>query len=156
MAKPIGTLGTIDSLTIAGRTFTNLSGLIIVYGSILTTSHSATFRKANGASGYTPSGSLAFKGYALRLSPSTVASTGGSYSLAQSDNDVGLDSATSLTNPVYIAGSANAFAIAPPQTLAALPIDFAIDIPVLNGKYLTLNDSGGVGRIDAIVYGYEA
>ena len=53
MAKPIGTLGTIPTITVGGRVFTDLDNLIVLTAYAQTgTAAGATFREPVASSGY--------------------------------------------------------------------------------------------------------
>lgn len=155
MAKPIGTVGNIPTLEVAGRVFTDLDNLIILYGST-TNTNGASLRRANGTSGYTPSGSNSFKILALRQT-ATLGSTptNGYGSLGYSDNDVAVNTATAATNPVYVAGALNNFPFSNPQTQAQVPSEHPLDFTVPNGKFVFADGGGGVGSVSWQVFGYE-
>lgn len=111
MAKAIGTLGNIDTISIGGRVFTDLTNLIMLYTYIQNggAAQYGTFRKAGGTTGYTPSGGLTFKFSAARISQLATTLNGtGSFTVGYSDNDMGF-AGTSPTNGKYIANSSAAY-----------------------------------------------
>ncbi len=158
MAKPIGTLGTIDTLTVGGRVFTDLVN-IIVLGGYITTNTNSCLRKSNGAAGYAVTSGKTLTISAVRAqSGVTLSATEGvsGFSLAQADVDVGLDSASALTNPVYDRGTASfrtayLFSAAGQNNVVDVG---GISLPVLATKYLAVNGSSTAMSIMA--FGYEA
>lgn len=161
MARPIGTLGTIDTLTIGGRTFTDLTNLISLVGVFAgSTDIYCTFRKSNGSAGYTPSGSNRFQLGALVNQSVSIAATAGDYFvMAQSDNDAGFPSSTTLTNPVYVAANASLF-INLSQDTTKQTAEFInyFNFIIANGKYLSIagnSITGANSRWLLTAYGYE-
>lgn len=150
-----------DSMTICGVTLT-LSRVKVLYAKVNTATRFTTFREANGTAGYTPSGSLTYKVYAMvALNPTgTVNNTP---RLLYGDTDVGLNAAGAPTTPIYLAGDATNFvntarawfSTANSPTMPA-PRDFCvpIDFTLPNGKYLAAYASEGSDS-NTIVYGYE-
>ena len=106
MAIPIGTLGTIPTLTVGGRVFTDLTNLIILYGMSTTSTHNwSTLRKQNGSSGYTvTSGKTLTINAVTCITPN---STAPAVSLLYGTSDVGLDSGSAPTGAVYLAGGSS-------------------------------------------------
>ena len=105
MAKAIGTLGNVDSLTIGGVTFTDLTNLIVLTGAVGAINNKTTLRKPDGTAGYqvTVGKTLTHRAVMLQIKNSTVTST--TYPKFQySDNDVGVDTVTAFTNPVFYGG----------------------------------------------------
>ncbi len=156
MAKPIGTLGTIETLTIGGYVFTNIAGLIVL-ASKGTTNGNCTLRKMNppGSAGYAVTSGKTLTIYAISML-SNAAMTN---SLLYADNDVGLDTATSFTNPVYFgSGSATAvtmFVVPTSQTGINGPMQFAPVFSVPATKYPAIvTNTGNTNSVTA--YGYEA
>ncbi len=107
MAKPIGTLGTVDSLTVAGRVFSDMANLISLY-TYTESNTKGTFRKSNGSAGYPVTTAKTLTLGAMRVIINAASSAVYPIQLAQSDNDLGLDSSSSLTNPLYYAGASTA------------------------------------------------
>jgi len=102
MATPIGTLGTIPTLTVAGRVFTDLTNLIYLGTVISGGPTDATFRllSGSGGAGYQVTGGKTLTIYAISAVTKTNNSIG--LGLVQSDNDCGFSG--SFSNPVYEIG----------------------------------------------------
>jgi hypothetical protein len=97
MAKPIGTLGTIDTLTIGGRVFTDLSTLIILNAGTNTIAvRYSTFRLATATSGgYAVTAAKTFTFHAIRgFYNENVAGNIASVQLGSHSASIGFDSAT--------------------------------------------------------------
>lgn len=104
MAKPIGTLGTIDTLTVGGRVFTDLTNLIIL-GMANGGGFNSTFRKQYPTN-VTGAGYQVTGGKSLTLWAAQILALGAdNIQILYSDNDVGLSSGTAFTNPVYPHGN---------------------------------------------------
>jgi len=155
MAKAIGTLGTIDTLTVGGRTFTDLTNLIILYGLVSTAGRHTTLRLPNASSGYQVTSGKTFKIEAIFASTSSASA--GPVMPFYGDTDVGLDSASAPTNPVYIGGNNNPQAIALAGNTSGNLV-LSNPIPGMNfsvpaGKYPCVY-AGATSSLVA-VYGYE-
>lgn len=154
MAKPIGTLGTIPTLTIGGRVFTDLTTIKMLYarqgGDVR-----SSFRLANGTSGYAVTGGTTLTVYAVAIIPNDSSTIG--FQLAYSDNDVGSDTNTAFTNPVYWMGASNALhqVAAVGSGMPEAVRSFALNFQVLAAKYPGLQISTAA-RFSMILYGYEA
>lgn len=101
MATPIGTLGTIPTLDLGGRVFTDLT-TIKVLGGYGAGGQFATLRLSTATSGYTVT-----NGMTLTLTTLTHAWVGGvdvAANLGYGDNDVGMGSAAAPTNAVWAFG----------------------------------------------------
>lgn len=101
MARPIGTLGTIDTFAAGGRIFTDLSNLVILIGALGggATQYS-TLRKCNTSAGYqAPAATFRCKALAVNVNAT------GSIGLMYGDNDVGLSTASVPTTPIYEIGA---------------------------------------------------
>lgn len=104
MARAIGTLGTIPSITVGGLVLTDLTNLIVLAGEVFTNSRTS-FRLPTASSGYAVTTGKTLKVHAMRLN---FQGTGGdAIFLTYSDNDVGFSSATAFTNSVPYAGTTN-------------------------------------------------
>lgn len=151
MPKPIGTLGTIPTLTVAGRVFTDLDNLKILRGRVADSTNSyGTFREENGSAGYTPSGLNNFRVRAIRV----IGDSGsGDLYFGQSDDDVGASSAGAPTNFVPPGNSTVLGLIANlgVRNDIELPSDFLVE----NGKYLSLSGAATAASATVEVYGYE-
>lgn len=147
------------SLTVAGRVFTDLTNLIILYcqAGISATTTNCTFRKSGGSAGYTPSGSKAFKAYALTIENyNSSTSVGAAAQLLTTTADAGFDTATAFTGPVYLAANGGATFFGSNSVATGVPFQYAIDFVVANTLYLsyTVPGSTSLGS-HALVYGYE-
>jgi hypothetical protein len=148
----------IPTLTVGNRVFTDLTNLIILYGAAHgTTTTNCTFRKANASSGYTPSGSKAFKVQALSSNLSfSAASTNGTAVLLYSDSDTNPDTSNVFTNPVYIGGNASNAAIGNLISLSNSHFEYAVDFTIPNLKYPGFSISSTSTVFQTIqLYGYE-
>lgn len=99
----VGAVGITPSLTIGGRVFTDLTNLIILHGAVAAGQANCSLRKANGVAGYAVTAGKTLTIYACKGRSNTAANT--KIILLYSDNDMGVDTATAPTNPVYIMGS---------------------------------------------------
>lgn len=159
MAKAIGTLGTVDTITVGGRVFTDLTNLIIIMTSITTASRYGTFRKASASAGYTPSGGLTFKFGAIRMIPAGYAAgDSDSCQLLYGDNDVGVNSAAAPTTPVF-PGGGTVFEMGPQAVLtlqaSAYGGEGITDFVVPNGKYPGAFHNGAGSLIVYQGFGYQ-
>lgn len=155
-----GSLGLIPHLNIGGLVFTDLTNLIVLSGSVSTSSNGATVRKLGTQTGYTPSGSNKFDVWGVRMvckpDDTTV-----NCRMYYADNDVGMNSATAPTNPV---GPATASATGDSPILvmnSAIGTDAAMEVALIrfqvpNGKFLHFRvDAGAITGVIFLVYGYE-
>lgn len=147
MATPIGTLGTIPTLTVAGRVFTDLTTLITLHA-IAGGSNYATFRLPNGTSGYQVTTGKTYTVYAAKTYL-TAAAGWTSMTIGYGDNDVGQTSAAAPTNLVVVGGSTTI-----PLVAAASPAEAPtkFNIPAL--KYPALVNVSATGA--GVIHGYEA
>lgn len=151
MLQPIGTLGTIDNLTVGGRVFTDLTNLIQLYSENLATGGNFTFRKLSASSGYAPSGVTFLPKAFNMVNPDASSRTA---AICSSDNDVGFSSASSLTNPVRPAGSASgAMFFAPTLSNKEFPLSGFV---VSSGKFVSGDCGTGGQSTRHWLYGYEA
>lgn len=98
----------IDTLTVGGRVFTNISGLLQLYANIVaSTGTNSTFRKPGAASGYQVPASKTFTVAAVRVINNSVAGLIAT-TLLYGDADVGMAGTTAFTNATYIAGASAA------------------------------------------------
>lgn len=160
MATPIGTLGTIPSLQIGGRVYTDLTSLIIL-GADATAGRWGTMRLCSGTAGYQVT-----TGKTLTISSVAANSPAGGGSsvygtILYGNTDVGFQSASAPTSPVYMFGSSTVFPILGAFAASGASVsnykDTAINInfAVPATKYPALENSGGA-EIFMIAYGYEA
>lgn len=150
MATPIGTLGTIPTLTVGGRVFTDLSTLITVVGSIVqATGTNSTCRAPVATAGYQVTTGKTYTIWAA----SYVSHVVGVFQLLYTDNDTGTPGATAFTNPKYYnSDSANPiFITAASVSTVSREVFFAV--PAL--KYVSLLTGTGSMVGSCWFYGYE-
>lgn len=143
----------IPSVIVGNRTLIDNGSLMVLYcATNSATNRYCTFRKQDGSSGYTPSGTRSFHLLAVRsLSFNT---TSANFTIFQSGNDVGIMSSTSPTSVVNIGGNANLGTFYKSGAIGWTG-DYLADFVVSNGKYLSY-DNGGVLSIDlTMAFGYE-
>lgn len=146
----------IPSLTVAGRVFTDLVNLKqLRFSTASGGNFSATARLPSASSGYQVPVGKTFKVVAVQYFIESAAAAGGSktVAIAQSDNDVGLNSATALSNAVYPGGAlGNAFlnAISTLQNNWEAVVDFS----VAASKYISVENTTGAG-LKGWIFGYE-
>lgn len=154
MPTPIGTLGSVDTVTVGGRSFTDVPNLIILSMYIGGSGNFTTGRKANGTAGYQVTAGKtytigAIRGYLMLASAGTTIQSGIGYA----DNDIGLDQNTTPTNPVYAYGASTAAVFAPYFSQLTLELPVLFGIP--QNKYVfTLNSDGT--KQQWYTFGYEA
>lgn len=159
MANAIGTIGNIPTLTVAGRLFTDLTSIIMLATHTTTGgSRNGTFRKMGSGSGagYQVTAGKTMTVYAANFTINQTAATEVP-AIAQSDNDVGIDSATALTNAVYFGSeSSSRFTLA---VTPAAAVGSTVSIPLFGkvaaAKYCTVN-SGNTADLVCYAYSYEA
>lgn len=156
MAKPIGTLGTIDTLQIGGRIFTDLTNLIVLFSSVNSGTH-ATFLKTyptQGTSGYSVTGGKTLTVQAIQLFSQTAVNA---FNLLYNDIDVGFDSSTSFTNPVYFTSGSSSQNASIPNIFSASVTQNQFYYPFWRtpaGKFPSISWSSSNNQ-SAFGYGYE-
>lgn len=157
MAKPIGTLGTIETLTVAGRVFTDLTNLIIL--------HSKTggqvycgFRKSTGSAAYQVTTGKTLTVNALRYMAGTFnAAAYLNFYLVYGDNAVGWDSVTGPTTPIYECdGSSTSRLARPVATLFAPYWEDTSGFNVVAQKYLVQEQAAAGSVLKVSAFCYEA
>lgn len=151
MAKPIGTIGNIPTITVGGRVFTDLTNLIQLMNYVNDTSY-ATFRAPNGTAGYAVTASTTLQVKAVIVHPGSTGAP--SISLGYGDNDVGIGSGAAPTNAVWNAGSKDIMAVTGRGNTGSVGSQGAVanfNIPA--GKYPACYSSLGV--VHAHIFGYE-
>lgn len=151
--RAIGTLGTIDSITVGGRVFTDLTNLIILHAGLSTGGDFSTFRKASGSAGYQVTAGKTLHIYALDAWANAT-NVQSSIILLYGDTDVGQTSGSGPTNPVYLAGSTT-YQIADYNNGTGGGIVYkasALDFPIPSTKYVAYL-SGNLSSV--VLYGYE-
>lgn len=156
--RQIGTLGTIDTLTVGGRVFSNLSSLIQLYGCVLSaTNRYTSFRKPNTTSGYAPSG-VTFRVCAI-TAQSYITNTQNAASIYYADNDSGIASTTAPVNPVYVGGSAGNSGLISELLAATTTVGdetiYILDFVIPSGKFLGVDNNAQANQVVYKVYGYE-
>lgn len=147
----------IPTLTVGGRVFTDLKNLITLTA-WLGTPNWSILRKVGASAGYTPSGSLAFRAWAIDFRPSTATAVANQTgpSLFYADADTGLNNTTALTNRVNLGGDSTiGFGN---SAVLAQSIQSAINWLMPNGKYMgvALDNAGSAGTRNIVfIYGYE-
>lgn len=153
MARAIGTLGTIDSITVGGRVLTDLTNLITLIASVDGANNHCTFRKPNGTSGYQVPGGKVFTVLGIRME---IGNAADAFDMGYSDNDAGFATTTAFTNPVFFADAGAINQHAPAQTvLPIFEMNYGIGFQVLAAKYLFFA-SGATMSNYVIAYGYES
>jgi len=156
----VGTVGMVDSLTIGGRTFTDLTNLISLVGNV-TSGAFTTLRKLDATSGYTPSGSNKFKVHAIKMFlVNASAASNSSLNLGYGDTDSGVGGGAPTT-PKYVgndATNAHIFPIpwvgtanGPIQDTFELAYGQPFTIPNTKFPFVT----GNAVQAQVIIYGYE-
>jgi hypothetical protein len=152
MARPIGTLGVIDTITVGGRVFTDVSTLKILNGFVATNNNSVLSDVSTATNGYIVPALKTFTIYALKAFHTGTSASSNQINILYADNNVANDSATAFTTPVYSAGSSVTAAIIGHFTTPTIETSFLFAIPT--GKYPSMV-RGGTGNIYIHAYGYE-
>lgn len=157
MANAIGTIGNIPTLTIGGRLFTDLTTIIPLYTHVTSGGNRfGTFRKmgAGTGAGYQVTAGKTMIVYASQMANDAAALETASY--AQTDADVGLDSATALTNPVYFGSESTTFRAVLGSTTSAAGsvVNLALSGKVAATKYCTANGAN-VSNASHLAWAYE-
>lgn len=158
MAKPIGTLGTIDTLTVGGRVFTDLTNLLVLMG-YTDSNTKASLRAAIGSSGWAVTGGKTLTIYAIRTRVNVALSaTGNIFNtiLLSTSVDLGMDGAGVLTGAAYMAGSSTlSAAIVSNGTSGANTYENGhLGFTVAAGLYTTVVQTTGQ-PVTTHVFGYE-
>ncbi len=156
MAKPIGTLGVIDTLTVGGRVFTDVTSNLIIIGSSGPngTGNHNTMRKPGSASGYQVTSGKTLTLYAFSAIASVLGS-GGGIQFAYGSTDVGFNSNSAPAGVFYFgSGSANAteFSLSPVGTT----VQGAIHHPIPALNYADCLSATATNTLTCYAYGYEA
>lgn len=151
MSRQIGTLGTIDTIAAGNRLITDLGSNLIILGATNGAStHFTTLRTTNGSSGYQVPGGKSLKIIGYDSSVAVGAAAGG-LGILYGDTDVGLDSASAPTNPIYQNANGSASTI-----LLAVSAGFfgaAVNFTIPTGKYPAVVCAGTIA-IYVNIYGY--
>ena len=150
MSNPISNLGTIPTLTVGGRTFTDLTNLKILVGDVSTT-NKTTMRVPGATSGYAVTSGKTFVVDVIEfVNPNTTVSY---IQLTYADNDVGVNQTTALTNPVYALSNSSSYYTS--ATVAGSHNIFYPNFRVPAGKYITIVGNVNGSYADTIIYGHE-
>lgn len=162
MAQPIGTLGTIPTLTVGGRVFTDLDNLItlVAQEGASATSQNCTFRKVGVTGGYVVPALTTFKLIAIKIVSVTAtagANANGNLDILYADNDVGFGTNTAFTNPVYLGGDSSSVVRFQSLIATGQSSEFVINFDIPAGKYPAIAGQFAVtGQEDMVIaYGYE-
>jgi hypothetical protein len=143
-------------LQIAGRVFTDLTNLIVVYGGVNTLLRFTGMRVPNGTAARQTTSGKTFTIYAV----DPVSGGGGNfiyYLLLYGDTDVGLDSSSAPTNAVYLAAdSGNGIVASLATSASGGSISKSGGNPhfsIPSQKYPTIKAS--VANAGIYAYGYE-
>lgn len=159
MARQIGTLGNIDTITVGGRVFTDTANIIILAGTAPTsTLRNCGLSKQGGSSGAYPvtTGKTYTANAALIIG---ITAANAAADIGQSDNSLVVSGdASSPTNPIYFITNSST----PAQGLTtAAAVGATLSLP-LGGKiastkfgFFTTNGSGSAGAT-CLLFGYEA
>lgn len=160
MAKPIGTLGTIDSLTIGTRVFVDLDNLIVLSAAgYAGSNYICTARLANATSGYQVTSGKTLRIDATQFYIDQVYTVTLAFRMFYSDNDVGFATAGTTTNEVvYNDGGTGTYArslfpVENPQSQVAYKYPF---FSVPSGKYPGCAHGGASLNWSGMLFGYES
>lgn len=148
---PLITPGAIPSLEIAGRTFTDLTNLIVLFASPKAGAGTryGTFRRVGTSAGYQVTAGKTLKIKAMRIDCSAVSA--GLYDLIKyCDNDIGLGAAADGTNPTSAVGTPITNVLATGNNQQFLCMDFAIPAT----KYPSFDSQAALGGL-ILLFGYE-
>jgi len=152
MANPIGNLGTIPTLSVGNHVYTDLTNLIVLHGYAVG-AHNCTLRKGAASAGYQTTTGKTLTISMIHMQQNN--GTQGQITLSYSDNDVGLDSSTSLTNGVNVIGSA-ATPWLSGNTTAGAEFTKACSFGVPSQKYTTVVGINASAQTILDAFGYEA
>lgn len=157
MAKAIGTLGTVDSLTIAGRTFTDFTNLKILQGALSNAASNSTPVIMGQSSGYQVPVGKTFRVLALVVQTSLASAANTIVVLGYANNDAGYNSTTAFIGFVGVDGGSSPSV----ETAQVLYVDgnngkqeVAVSFDIPAGKYVALSSSTNAYQ-NIFVYGYE-
>lgn len=160
MAKPIGTLGVIDTLTVGGRVFTDLANLktLVAQEGASATTVNCTFREVGTNTGYVVPGGKTFKLFAISIINVTanLSDSASAFDLIYADNDVGFGTNTAFTNRVYMGGASGLVRFAS-RGLLGTSLEVSVNFNIPAGKYPAIESifqATGQEKM-VIAYGYE-
>lgn len=154
MAKPIGTLGTIPTLTVGGRVFTDLTNLLVLGAYNGTGTKYATFRKNNTSAGYFVTSGKTLTISALNVQSQDTSTSTSSVGLGYSTQDVGFNSASEPSADTFQYGNSGFYvwAFIGNQIPVQSERSTIFTIPAASAPFMK---SIGSGEVWATVYGYE-
>lgn len=151
-ARAIGTLGVIDTLTIGGRVFSDLTNLKSLGAGVLFANYT-TFRSPNSTSGYQVTTGKTFNIYAIKSYTANVdTNAAGSFNIGYANADAGLNGAAPSTI-VYMGGDigqAHILQFSSRGNEVALATPFGV--PSQKYPFVTGNSAG---QIQCFAFGYE-
>ena len=145
--RPIGSLGAIPTLQIAGSVFTDLTNIQVLWAYTVSQTRSV-FKKINASTGYavTTGKTLNVTGYMTFATSLTY------FIFVSADSDIGFDTATAFTNPVYEVGGSTLGLYGNETTAAPLYKSTIFTVPAL--KYMNYQ-SPGSNQVKIQAFGYE-
>lgn len=152
MARLLGTAGNIDTLTVGGRTFTDVSSnLIELAVAAQSATQFGTARKLNASSGYAVTAGKTLTIYAARITIITAGS-GAGLNLLYGSSDVGMGSGSTPSGVFYMAGSTTS-TLNINQNASLGYQEFAVNFSVGSGLFPGILINGG--SVSGILFGYE-
>lgn len=103
MAVAIGNLGTIPTLTVGNRVFTDLTNLITLSGFVSGGGNYGTMRAPNGTAGYQVTAGKTYTIHSLIITGGGVTGTGAG-TILYGNTDVGTGAGSAPTTPIYYGG----------------------------------------------------
>lgn len=140
----------INTLTLNGSSVSYPSIVLTCYAS---TNTACTPRKLNASSGYQVTSGKTFYVVGIRSLSQLSSTSACPMTIAQAEADVGLDSASSATNPVWIAGSSSVRVVVAPGLGGQSDFFINGNFTIASQKYIYAQ--GGTGPCFYFVWGYE-
>jgi hypothetical protein len=139
-------------LTAGGRTLPQSNELKIVWGNSNGNNATLMDQSLVTGTGYQVPVGKTFHVLAMRV---YMSATSGSPSFGYGDTDVGQNSGSLPTNPVYLGQGTLLFGTLPSGLAANTWLEFPCDFKIPAGKYPFYSDSGATVTSQAILIGYE-
>jgi len=147
----VNTPGTIPSLTVAGRVFTDLSNLIVLYSAFAGVGAGySTPRLSSASSGYRVPVGKSFRVLAVQVQTNNAVANSG-VTLGYQDTDTGACSNTAPTNGVVIGGT-NLYAYMGVGEVGV--IEYPCDFSIPAGKYLATYNGNTASAGFLKIFGY--
>lgn len=144
--------GSIPSLSVGGRLFTDITNLIILSGTANAAAGGyCSARKPNASACYQVPTGKSYRLMAIQVSVLVIAA-GATIALGYQDADVGFGTNTAPTNLVQVAGSGNGTGF---STNAIGITEYPLDFLIPAGKYLYTYNGGNVSAVQYRMFGYE-